>query len=800
MDLHALYPKCPHCGSRIGFFNRIEHCAYSDELLCNKCIVSGRFSENVVNKIPPEYREKFRIYNILPWLILTTIALLFLQGSWYRFGGWALYDLDALLDGLIYLFGFMLGGIVLILIARSFPHLGTWMFYWWVSIPKNKKKIEDAVKQYEEERYVSPSKLYRLKTQIFEFFKDKGVKLIYLICLICNLLMIPFFFIMTYNDNLAGSYFSSFVGVVWVLTMIFSFIVIAIGAGFYSHRIPENKAQRRNIAWLSGLYVLCLPLIYFSFLFGNVWKLNAFSELIEELADVDFGFLLPTYQILFVFQIALISFLCLYLYKWAKPLWYIQEFKKTAKKLNFLGTLKKIIKSSTALVFLILLIALTAICIVFLTVDPAMAFGILAPTYILMGICVPVIFTTLKLLPRRRKKYTQIFWVAVKMSIVIVSICSVPAIMTPLWTNTSLENQFQIAFGPDYMSKIPSDVKAKFRQTPYSAFENYFGFDISYEGAALYDVVYCQDHPRYVKQGGVILSNGSEKYTPAIREFTFDCYLPPGEQFGTGTTKYPVIIFCHGIGMSKGTGNANFSVSRYFANQGYLVCDMEYGRTGWVENGTNIGNRGYDFPDTVRQVANFTKYLKDNEDYYHADMDNIWFAGRSFGGWMATILAYGYNLTFFQPDFASDMTVRGCIPFYGAIGITDAGELLTLDLLEMLDVMDTSAPYIRGSPDPSSPDYNEEWFYFNPYEVTNPAKNGGSNVCPTLMIHGTQDPLVPPGWDIRMKQKLESYGQIGILGLYPMGSHATDVIHWGQYGQSVLYYMERFLALTRFYV
>jgi hypothetical protein len=58
MDLQALYPKCPHCGSRIGFFNRIEHCAYSDELLCNKCIVSGRFSENVVNKIPPEYREK----------------------------------------------------------------------------------------------------------------------------------------------------------------------------------------------------------------------------------------------------------------------------------------------------------------------------------------------------------------------------------------------------------------------------------------------------------------------------------------------------------------------------------------------------------------------------------------------------------------------------------------------------------------------------------------------------------------------------------------------------------------------
>jgi hypothetical protein len=322
--------------------------------------------------------------------------------------------------------------------------------------------------------------------------------------------MIPFFFIMTYNDQLAGTYFSSFVGIVWVLAMIFSFAVIAIGAGFYSHRIPENKIQRRNIAWLSSLYVLCLPLIYFSFLIGSVWKLNAFSELIEELEDINFGFLLPTYQILFVVQIGLIVLLSLYLYKWGKPIWQIQEFKKVEKRQNFIETIKKILKSTTAIFFFSILTALTVICIVFLTVDPAMAFGILAPTYILMGICVPIIFTTLKLLPRRRKKHTQIFWVAVKMSVVIISICSVPAILTPLWTNTSLENQFQTVFGPDYMDKIPTDLKSKFRQTAYSAFENYFGFDIPYEGAALYDVVYGIDHPRYVKQSGVVISNGSE--------------------------------------------------------------------------------------------------------------------------------------------------------------------------------------------------------------------------------------------------------------------------------------------------
>jgi hypothetical protein len=41
------------------------------------------------------------------------------------------------------------------------------MFYWWVSIPKNKKKLEDAVKQYEEERYVSPSKIIQIENTNF---------------------------------------------------------------------------------------------------------------------------------------------------------------------------------------------------------------------------------------------------------------------------------------------------------------------------------------------------------------------------------------------------------------------------------------------------------------------------------------------------------------------------------------------------------------------------------------------------------------------------------------------------------
>jgi hypothetical protein len=35
-----------------------------------------------------------------------------------------------------------------------------------------------------------------------------------------------------------------------------------------------------------------------------------------------------------------------------------------------------------------------------------------------------------------------------------------------------------------------------------------------------------------------------------------------------------------------------------------------------------------------------------------------------------------------------------------------------------------------------------------------------------------------------------------MVGLFPLGSHGFDALHWSHYGQVVLYYTSRFLALT----
>jgi acetyl esterase/lipase len=296
---------------------------------------------------------------------------------------------------------------------------------------------------------------------------------------------------------------------------------------------------------------------------------------------------------------------------------------------------------------------------------------------------------------------------------------------------------------------------------------------------------------------GTVASNGSAKFTQIVDTFVFDAYLPQWLGFGDGNPqRLPVIIFMHGIGMSFGTENANWT-SQYFANQGYLVCDLEYGfvkqRTYYdsgIANTSRDGRNGYDFPDTIYHVGNFTWFLNNsaNAAYYHADLRSVYFAGRSFGGWMAPVCAYAYNMTsFMYQNFSSAMTVKGCIPYYGAHGVAAGG---SDDIFFGADLA-----YIRGSSHESDPDYNPMWKYMDPYWLADKAQNGGVNVCPTILLHGTND-YVTAGWSRQLEEILEASGNVAIGAYYPLGAHAFEAIHFLQYGQSTIYYVERFLALT----
>ncbi|MHA1714819.1 MAG: hypothetical protein ACTSXP_04190 [Promethearchaeota archaeon] len=858
--------RCPNCGRRLGLIRRFERCAYTGEVVCSRCIVSGRFSEKIASKIPKEFHEKFRIFDFLIWLAILLAGLFLMQSGIWTLDGWYLDDLDRTLYALVLALVRVTIGIVLTFLSIRAPRLGSWLFYWWIKCPGNKEKVDRAIAAFSKGEYLSENKLYNLKRHVIEYFERTKYAILHYVSLITNIAMVPLYFIVRENSSLEGTYFSAIVGLLYIVALVSNLLVLLVASAFYTRKTDDNKKKAGIIEWLSWSYIGQFPFMLLSLIASVLCQWNIIQT------SSELSFLKPEYekpffiahQVVFVLQIGFITILNIFMYWFGKPSFDLNsgkprhsaftDFKEYSK--NFSG-MTKIIgyfmflpalfiiglmllipafssgwtyvpgaslivldivltvicfiwgfihqkktgsavlkrffieprKFITTLVFLILILVFLALALLIMISDVTMGTCQLSPYILFMGI-MPVSFVLLKLVKRNPKRgYTQPYWTVVKIGLVACGIFAVPMVMTPTVTNPQIDIQFSEVFGSEWRSRLPEN----YRQVPFSFFDMMFGFDI--EVNAEYNRTYCYDSPRYVRSGDMVYNNGSEKNTSIVDSFVFDAYLPSDVPFGENQTDevFPVVIFFHGIGMEFGIENVNWT-SQYIANKGYLVCDMSYGYTGWTSprQGIQVGRdkrRGYDFPDLLHHIGNFTKFLESNWVYYHADLNNVYFAGRSFGGWLAPVCAYGYNLSFFTGNFSDKIRVRGVIPYYGAHGILDGGSENFL--------LSSDAPYIRGSSDPSDPDYNPEWVYFNPYRLADGTVTGSSRLCPTLIIQGTNDYMVVPGWSKQLERHLEETGNKVISCYYPLGSHGFDALHFSPYGQSIIYYLLAFLALTQ---
>ena len=801
------YATCPHCGKKINLFNRIEKCAITGELVCSKCIVSSRFSDSIAMKVPEEFRQKFRTFNLVPFAIMTFIILYLTAHAWPSFVGWDTMDLGGLPVSVGQTLAMWLAAFLLALVNTRLPHLGSWMFYWWIGKAENYEKVKKAMDDLARGEYVSTNKLYSLRERLVDWVKsfmiEKG--LLYWLTLGFNFYMLIVYFVITNNRALGGSGFSVFSGMVLVITIFLNISTLWSAAAFYCRKDPANKKQRYIIELLSWGYVILLPLAILSFVFGWLSLMGFTGDLEDILGDgianqpasAFFSFNQTMLVIDFLLIMGL-SFILTRLkpdYDWKK-----NDLHQEKLFIPQLDPIYKLIAGLVRIMLIFVLVLIFVLAIELLMVDFAMLFCV--TSYYLATVYALAIFALLKMTVRKPQSYFRYkskYWTLVKVSCLVLFINFLPTLGTLTSTNPSLENQFSTVFGADWEDQIPAELRAYMRDNPYSTFDQYFGFEVPIN--AMYEIEYMKDSPRFVKNRttGEMLSEG-EKYPGIVHSMIFDAYLPAGEEFDVTfddgkPDKFPVIVYVHGIGMDRGAGNANWT-SQYFANQGYLVCDMSYGFTGVADYPYTGGKeRGYDYPDTIQQIGEFTKQLELNATKYHADMNNVYFAGRSFGGWMAVNLGWLYNTSFAGGNFSANMNVRGVIPYYPATDIPYLGselmEVATGDLLNALD-----EPYINGSSNPEDPNYNPEWQWYNAlYQAEFLAEPG--TLAPVLGIQGTHDYLVPQGATKRLEMVCRENGHTIITGYYPFGSHGFDALHWSQYGQSIIYYMERFMALTR---
>jgi acetyl esterase/lipase len=326
------------------------------------------------------------------------------------------------------------------------------------------------------------------------------------------------------------------------------------------------------------------------------------------------------------------------------------------------------------------------------------------------------------------------------------------------------ESQMSETYGTAYDNLDTSQM----RPLPYSLYDSMYGVPI--------------DESRFSVQENIeYLDNGDDS-------FYFDWYRPIGEG------PFPVIIALHGgawvIG-DKGQGNV-ILFNRYFASQGYAVFDLNYGlfdvETLSGEAAAAFGafsslgalgglspeyNGSYTIQQQIENIGEFTKMLELNSSKYSADLDNVFVAGRSAGGHMASLVTLGHQNPLYAGNFSASMTVRGGIWIYSPTNFSrdESGFFDTL--------MEGSLPIEEQYRKMSAA-----------FLITN------STVTPPIMIvHGSKDGLADYQTSRSFYQYATGLGKKCLLITIPWAGHAFDFLFQSYGGQISTFYMERFMAL-----
>ncbi|MHA1986921.1 MAG: alpha/beta hydrolase fold domain-containing protein [Promethearchaeota archaeon] len=351
--------------------------------------------------------------------------------------------------------------------------------------------------------------------------------------------------------------------------------------------------------------------------------------------------------------------------------------------------------------------------------------------------------TLLFLKLKRRRRTTKKYYKTAIIGFFVSGCLLMPLFLTNS-TITNAENNFSIAFGSNWQGKIPSSINGYFLQTPFSLTSYFLG-----------------SRPKTSE----IETNTLFYDDEGIRLY-FDSYKPlnggdnlPGDN--------SIIIRIHGgswVSGDKGMMNM-MQMNKYFAAQGYVVFDIQYGldhnplfALDPLTPNYKIGN--FDIDDMMRHIGAFTKYLAIHADEYDANLNSVFVSGGSAGGHLASAVALAIASGNYSDIFGAGLTIKGLIPFYPA---------------------------------------NGQMFFFGvggSDVFKNPEKLIDQNSPPCLIFQGTHDILNYFSISERFRDVYRAKGnsECAILWM-PFGGHASDFYFTGYYNQIFLYFMERFMYI-----
>lgn len=241
-----------------------------------------------------------------------------------------------------------------------------------------------------------------------------------------------------------------------------------------------------------------------------------------------------------------------------------------------------------------------------------------------------------------------------------------------------------------------------------------------------------------------------------------------------GPSVSPLVIAIHGGSWRSGNRSDLPALNYYLAARGYVVATPSYRFA-----------PEFPHPAASQDIDAAISFLKANATRLGIDSTKIVLLGRSAGAQLALMTAYT----------RSDSAIKGVVSLYGPTdqkwGWDNPADPRVYNSTETLRA------FLHGDP-ATVPDA---------YRTSSPLNFVGPKTPPTLIIHGTLDPLV----SVRQSARLDSAlrvalrPHIGIASVpdvrephlfieLPWGTHGCDYVFNGPCGQISTYAIERFVA------
>ncbi|HEX5734897.1 MAG TPA: alpha/beta hydrolase [Blastocatellia bacterium] len=250
-----------------------------------------------------------------------------------------------------------------------------------------------------------------------------------------------------------------------------------------------------------------------------------------------------------------------------------------------------------------------------------------------------------------------------------------------------------------------------------------------------------------------------------------DLYLP-----AESTTALPLIVWVHGGGWASGDKGNGGHAAR-LTERGYAVASINY-RLSWEDR----------FPAQIEDCKAAIRWLRANASRYNLDPDRIGVWGSSAGGHLAALLGTSGGVEELEGDLGNQdqsSRVQAVIDWYGPA-----------DLLRM---QSESLPC--GVIDHDSPLSPEALLLGCPIQLckdrarrASPVTYATSDDPPFLIMHGTEDCLVPPLQSRDMQEALAAVGVEATLKFIQGAGHGGDEFETAENRKLVDDFLDRHLA------